>query len=225
MLAAVPAPAPAPARRRRLLQRIRARPIPGHNFYDSHFIQAVPNITPAKRKSLLQAAIPNRKASVLKYYRENNHPIPAMMNSPNPGYAPVIPGCPADSIEDFEQPPPLRRIRRRGEQPAPAAAPAIPFPQIPNIDDDDDDDLTPLPPTPPRPAPAPAPAQMINQHPMTPGSIEEEVLFRNRDEINRQRNLRHILDTYCASDKSRADLRAFNRDYLPSISDICNDAL
>ena len=222
------APAPAPRRRRRALQRIRARPIPGHNFYDSHFIRALPNITPAKRKSLLQAAIPNRKASVLKYYRENNYPIPAMMNSPNPGYAPVIPGSPADSIEDFEQPP-LRRIRRRRQQPAaaPAAAPvAIPFPQIPNIDDVDD--LSPLPPTPPpRPAPAPIAAPMINQQqrPMTPGSIEEEALFRNRDEINRQRNLRHILDTYCASDKSRADLRAFNRDYLACISDICNNAL
>ena len=60
---------------------------------------------------------------------------------------------------------------------------------------------------------------------MTPGSIEEEALFRNRDEINRQRNLQHILDTYCASDKSRADLRAFNRDYLTSISDICNNAV
>ena len=110
VLAAVAAPAvgaaPAPAPRRRRPQRIRARPIPGHNFYDSHFIRALPNTTPAKRKSLLQAAIPNRKASVLKYYRENNYPIPAMMNSPNPGYAPVIPGSPADSIEDFE--PPLR---------------------------------------------------------------------------------------------------------------------
>ena len=91
----------------------------------------------------------------------------------------------------------------------------MPFPQIPNIDDDYD--LSPLPPTPPRP---PAPAPMINQHLMTPGPIEEEALFRNRDEINRQRNLRHILDTYCASDKSRAVLRAFNRDYLTSISDI-----
>ena len=137
------APAPAPQRRRP--QRIRARPIPGHNFYDSHFIRALPNITPAKRKSLLQAAIPHRKASVLKYYRENNYPIPAMMNSPKPAYAPVISGSPADSIEDFE--PPLRRIRR-GQQPAAApTAPPIPFPQIPNVDDVDD--LSPLPPTPP----------------------------------------------------------------------------
>ena len=70
-------------------------------------------------------------------------------------------------------------------------------------------------------AASPAPPMM----PMSPGSVEEAALFRNRDDINRQQSLRHILDTYCATDKSRADIRAFNRDYLQSISDICNNAL
>ena len=58
------------------------------------------------------------------------------------------------------------------QQPSP-----IPFPRIPNIN-----------------AESPAAAAM------SPGSVEEKQLFRNRDQINRQLNLRRILDAYCTSD-------------------------
>ena len=110
----------------RPLQRMRAKPIPGHNFYDSHFIRALPNLTAKECAGLLRAAIPDRKARALKYYRDEGFPIPEMMNSPNPGFAPVVPGSPASIIasphgrrpvvaaadmsddDDFQ---PLRRVR------------------------------------------------------------------------------------------------------------------
>ena len=183
------------------VQRVRAKPVPGHNFYNSHFIRALPNLTAQKRKQLLQAAIPQRKRILLNYYRDNNLRIPAMMHSPEPGFAPLVPGSPAvtppvagippimSPDNDFTPPRPPRQPRLRRQ------APPIPFPQIPNInnnhDDDDVDDI--------------------------------DLLFQNRNRGQIRGNLREIVDTYCASDKSQADMRIFNRDYLNSVSDICNN--
>ena len=181
------------------LQRVRAKPVPGHNFYNSHFIRALPNLSAHKRKQLLQAAIPQRKRIALNYYRDNNLPIPAMMHSPAPGFAPLVPGSPAvtpppraqaaamspdnDFMPPRPPPPAQPRLRRQ--------PPPIPFPHIPDIDDDDVDDI--------------------------------DLLFRNRNRAQTRGTLREILDTYCASDKSQADMRIFNRDYLNSVSDICNN--
>ena len=191
---------PRQARRQQRLQRVRAKPVPGHNFYNSHFIRALPNLSPHKRKQLLQAAIPQRKRILLNYYRDNNLPIPAMMHSPEPGFAPLVPGSPAvtppaaraaprmSPDNDFTppRPPPQPRLRRQ--------APPIPFPRIPDIDNNDDDDVDDI-----------------------------DFLFRNRNRAQIRGSLREILDTYCASDKSQADIRIFNRDYLNSVSDICNN--
>ena len=186
------------------VQRVRARPVPGHNFYNSHFIRALPNLTAQKRKQVLQAAIPQRKRILLNYYRDNNLRIPAMMHSPAPGFAPLVPGSPAvtppaaaaargippvmSPDNDFTPPRPPRQPRLRRQ------APPIPFPQIPNIDNMDDDDVDDI-----------------------------DLLFQNRNRAQIRGNLREILDTYCASDKSQADMRIFNRDYLNSVSDICNN--
>ena len=185
------------------VQRVRARPVPGHNFYNSHFIRALPNLTAQKRKQVLQAAIPQRKRILLNYYRDNNLRIPAMMHSPAPGFAPLVPGSPAvtppaaaagippamSPDNDFTPPrPPPRQPRLRRQ------APPIPFPQIPNIDNMDDDDVDDI-----------------------------DLLFQNRNRAQIRGSLREILDTYCASDKSQADMRIFNRDYLNSVSDICNN--
>eukprot|EP00112_Aurelia_sp_Birch-Aquarium-sp1_P012501 Seg2628.9 transcript_id=Seg2628.9/GoldUCD/mRNA.D3Y31 product="hypothetical protein" protein_id=Seg2628.9/GoldUCD/D3Y31 len=72
----------------------------------------------------------------------------------------------------------------------------------------------------------PVPRAPLAQQPLGDDHDDElNELFRNRGVINRRNNLRRTLENYCTSDKSIADLKIFNRDYLQSIGEMCNDTL
>eukprot|EP00112_Aurelia_sp_Birch-Aquarium-sp1_P015904 Seg3562.8 transcript_id=Seg3562.8/GoldUCD/mRNA.D3Y31 product="hypothetical protein" protein_id=Seg3562.8/GoldUCD/D3Y31 len=192
------APIPQPIMRPRggAPQRVRARPVAGHNFYNAAFIDSLRGLSPDARIKAKRMRVNLRKNWITRYLEEHRRAIPAQMHSPAPDYAAPPPGSPIPidddvDINDFQAPPPIIH------QPLLPQPPAVPRPIPPSL--------------PPHNAPG--------------GDDDMDNLLRHRDYINARNNIRQQLDNYCASDRSQADLKIFNRDYLQSVGQFCSDAL
>ena len=87
--------------------------------------------------------------------------------------------------------------------------------------------VPPPPPPPPAqpPAPAPAPAQPPPARPPAAdiASPQQHQYCQDRRIIEERDDLREILENYCNSDKSNADMQLFNRDYLQHIANMTNN--
>ena len=75
------------------------------------------------------------------------------------------------------------------------------------------------------PAPAPAPAQPPPAQPPAAdiASPQQHQYCQDRRIIEERDDLREILENYCNSDKSNADMQLFNRDYLQHIANMTNN--
>ena len=210
----------------RLHQRIRARPTQGHNFYNAQFIDNIPGLSPAAKTKAKRMRVNLRKKWLTKYFRQHNVALPQIMNSPeqqqqqqqqfaSPPQIPVIPNISDDlgelRNEDIDQ---IFNDYVNQVQDDGGGEYGIDFAM-------DHQQPHPISPrhfqqqSPPPPAATSIPADLEGM----------DVLFQQREEIRLRNEAQGILDAYCASTKSIADLQNFNRDYLRCIAQTANALL
>ena len=201
-------------------RRIRAKPVPGHTFYNSKFIKTLPNISPETREKLQTYAIPRRKKFLQQYYRDKQIVEPPQMNSP------------ADQGRQFNPPPRIPRIDLNEDELADIAnyqtsaeqqqqsQPKITIQPQPGSGQPK---ITVQPQTTPT---QPISQQQQQQAFATGHDSLDEMLDREqtrfREEARLKAEQRRILDEYCESAKSTSDLQQLNRNYLQCIAETVN---
>ena len=199
-------------------KRIRSKPIPGHTFYDSKFIKTLPNISPKGRKTLEGLYIPRRKRFLQKYYRDRHIVEPPQMNSP------------ADQGREFNSPPKIPTIDLNDEELADIPNYQTP-PQQPQPPQQPSEPKITIQPEPgsgqpkitvqPQPIPTVSTTNHLNQEDSLDQMLDQS-LNRFREEARLKAEQRRILDEYCESAKSTADLQELNRNYLQCIAESVN---